>query len=97
MISVCTVTVLSDQLTSDQYTEMFPSLCDETYLVAIFILLRVHASTRSSIGGHGLIPVFSEVEDVFLFVIVYALDHLRPYQGAFSNNSLQRNHSVQVA
>ena len=88
MISVRTVTVLSNQLISNQ-TELLPSRYNQTYLVSIFILLRIHASTRSSIGGHGLIPIFSEVEDVLLFIVVYALDHLRPYQGAFSDNSLK--------
>lgn len=51
----------------------------DTYRVAFIVLGWVNTGTRSTVCGHGLIPVFAEMEGLLVLVVVNTLDYLGPH------------------
>ena len=88
MISIGAIAVFGDELyeisSLHSYSEPVSA-----YGVAFFILLRIDAGACRSIGGHGLIAIFSEVEDIPLFVEMHTLDDFRSHQGAFCDDAFK--------
>lgn len=66
------------------------------YLVSVLVLLWIYTCARCPIGSHCRIPIFSEVEDILLFVVMYALDYLGAHKGALGDYAFKRYHTVQV-
>lgn len=67
-----------------------------TYWILFVVFLRVHIQARGTASSHSLISVLSCQESVLLLAVVDTLDDLRSDERAFCDNTLKRNHPIQV-
>lgn len=63
--------------------------------VAVGILVRVDRASGDTVG-HGLIAVLLELEDILALVPMHTLDDLGSDQRAAGDNTLDRDHAVEV-
>ena len=69
-------------------------LCDQW--VALFVLLGINTRGAGSTRSHSLIFIFSENECLFLLAVMYTLNDLRSDKRHSCDNSLERDHMVEV-
>lgn len=67
-----------------------------THRITLLIFLWVNVETGCTTGSHRLIAVFSEMKDLLLFVIMYALDNFRPDKRTLGNDAFERHHLVEM-
>ena len=60
----------------------------KAYWIPFFVFLGINAGACGPVCSHGLVSIFSVVEDIFFLIVMYTFHYFRANKGAFGHDSL---------